>query len=119
MLMPSLNVSRSEYLNHTNDGRVDLSTTLGLTGSWQATDWLTLRATQGDAFIAPSLEQLLNPVTCALSTVTDRFSPFDAFTTACGGGNPNLQNEFSSSQQFGIDLNFDNFLGGSLDFSIT
>lgn len=42
MLMPSLNVSRSEYLNHTNDGRVDLSTTLGLNGSWQATDWLSL-----------------------------------------------------------------------------
>lgn len=42
MLMPSLSITRSEYTNNTNDGRVDLSTTLGLTGSWQATDWLSL-----------------------------------------------------------------------------
>ena len=53
--------------------------------TWAATDWLSLRATTGDAFIAPSIEQLLDPVSCALSTVTDRFSPFSAFTTACSG----------------------------------
>ena len=72
--------------------------------TWAATDWLTLRATQGTAFIAPTLEQLLNPVTCGLSTVTDRFSNFDAFTTACSGGNPRLQNETSESQSFGFDM---------------
>lgn len=42
MIMPSLNISRSEYLNHDNDGRVDWSTTVGLSGSWQATEWLSL-----------------------------------------------------------------------------
>jgi outer membrane receptor protein involved in Fe transport len=79
----------------------------GLT--WAPTDWLTLRATRGEAFIAPSLEDLLDPVTCGLSTVTDRFGPFSAFTTACGGGNPNLTNETSESTQFGFDLVFGNF----------
>jgi len=84
----------------------------GLT--YAATDWLTLRATQGDAFIAPSLEQLLNPTTCGLSTVTDRFGPFSAFTTACGGGNPNLENEIAQSKQLGFDINY-----GSFDMSVT
>lgn len=82
--------------------------------TWAATDWLTLRATTGDAFIAPSLEQLLNPVSCGLSTVTDRFSPFSAFTTACSGGNPALENEFSTSEQLGFDLSF-----GDFDMSVT
>ena len=42
MVMPSLNFSRSEYLNHENDGRVDWLTTASLTGSWQVTSWLVL-----------------------------------------------------------------------------
>jgi hypothetical protein len=42
MLMPSLSVTRSEYVKNTNDGRVDWSTVVGLNGSWQATDWLSL-----------------------------------------------------------------------------
>ncbi len=42
MLMPSLSFSRSEYLNHDNDGRIDWTTTLSLNGSWQATEWLSL-----------------------------------------------------------------------------
>jgi len=75
---------------------------------------LTLRATQGDAFIAPALEDLFDPVTCGLSTVTDRFGPFSAFTTACGGGNPTLTNEESTSQQLGFDLAF-----GDFDVSVT
>ncbi len=82
--------------------------------TWQATDWLALRATTGDAFIAPSLEQLLNPVSCGLSSVTDRFSSFSAFTTYCVGGNPNLGNESSESQQLGFDLNL-----GDLDLAVT
>ncbi len=103
-----LAVRREEF----STGQSSTDPKYGLT--WAATDWLTLRATQGDAFIAPSLEQLLNPVSCGLSTVTDRFGPFSAFTTACGGGNPNLQNESSQSQQFGVDLSF-----GDFDFSVT
>ena len=77
-------------------------------------DWLTFRATAGEAFIAPTLEQLLNPVTCGLGTVSDPFSTFEAWTTTCGGGNPNLDNETSDSKQFGFDIAFDDF-----DFSAT
>lgn len=77
-------------------------------------DWLTLRATAGEAFIAPTLQQLLNPVTCGLGTVSDPFSTFEAWTTTCGGGNPNLDNETSDSKQFGFDIAFDDF-----DFSAT
>lgn len=82
--------------------------------TWAATDWLSLRATSGDAFIAPTIEQLLDPVSCGLSTVTDRFSPFSAFTTACSGGNPNLENETSTSKQLGFDLAL-----GDFDLSVT
>ena len=42
MLMPNLSITRTEYLNNTNDGRVDWSTVVGLNGSWQITDWLSL-----------------------------------------------------------------------------
>lgn len=82
--------------------------------TWATTDWLTLRATTGDAFIAPSLTQLLDPISCGLSTVSDRFSPFSAFTTACSGGNPALENEYSTSKQLGFDLAF-----GDFDISVT
>ncbi len=82
--------------------------------SWAPTDWLNLRATTGDAFIAPSLTDLLDPVSCGLSTVTDRFSPFSAFTTACSGGNPDLENETSTSKQLGFDIAF-----GDFDVSVT
>jgi outer membrane receptor protein involved in Fe transport len=101
-------VRREEF----STGQESTDPKYGLT--YAPTDWLTLRATQGDAFIAPSLQQLLNPVTCGLSTVTDRFGPFSAFTTACGGGNPNLTNETSKSKQLGFDLAF-----GDFDLSVT
>jgi len=116
-ILDTLELSAAVRREEFSTGQESTDPKFGLT--WQATDWLTLRATQGDAFIAPTLEQLLNPVTCGLSTVSDRFSLFDAFTTACSGGNPNLQNEFSESRQFGVDLNFDDVFGGSLDLSVT
>ncbi|GJM14515.1 MAG: TonB-dependent receptor [Pseudohongiella sp.] len=103
-----LAVRREEF----STGQESTDPKYGIT--YAPTDWLTLRATAGDAFIAPTLEQLLNPVTCGLSTVTDRFGPFSAFTTACGGGNANLENEIATSEQFGVDFTFD-----SWDLSIT
>ncbi|MXY91454.1 MAG: TonB-dependent receptor [Gammaproteobacteria bacterium] len=96
-----------------NTGQESTDPKYGIT--YAPTDWLTLRATQGDAFIAPTLPQLLTPQACTgLETITDRFGPFDAFTTECSGGNPNLKNEFSRSRQFGFDLVFDDF-----DFHVT
>ena len=106
-VLSTLEVSAAVRREEFSTGQESTDPKYGVT--WQATEWLTLRATQGDAFIAPTLEQLLNPVTCGLSTVTDRFSNFDAFTTACAGGNPNLQNERSESDQFGFDLDFGDF----------
>ncbi len=103
-----LAVRREEF----STGQTSTDPKYGIT--WAPLNWLTLRATQGDAFIAPTLEQLLNPVTCGLSTVSDKFTVFDAFTTACGGGNPTLQNEHSESKQFGFDITLDNF-----DFHVT
>jgi iron complex outermembrane recepter protein len=73
------------------------------------TDWLTLRGTQGTAFIAPTLNQLYDPVSCGLSTVTDRFGPFSAFTTACQGGNGALKNETADTQSLGFDIVFENW----------
>ena len=103
-----LAVRREEF----STGQSATTPKFGLT--YAATDWLTLRATQGDAFIAPSLTNLFNPVSCGLSTVTDRFGPFSAFTTACGGGNPNLTNEESTSQQLGFDI-----VLGDFDMQVT
>lgn len=101
-------VRREEF----STGQESTDPKLGVT--WAATDWLSLRATTGDAFIAPSIEQLLDPISCGLSTVTDRFSTFSAFTTACSGGNPDLENERSTSKQLGFDLVF-----GDFDLSVT
>ena len=77
--------------------------------TYAPTSWLTLRGTTGDAFIAPTLSQLYDPVSCGLSTVTDRFGPFSAFTTACAGGNSLLKNETATTQSAGFDLVFENF----------
>lgn len=111
-ILSTLELSAAVRREEFSTGQESTDPKYGLT--WQATDWLTLRATQGSAFIAPTLEQLLNPVTCTLNTVTDRFGPHDAFTTSCGGGNPNLDNEESDSQQFGFNVNI-----GDFDLAVT
>jgi outer membrane receptor protein involved in Fe transport len=111
-LLSNLEVSAAVRSEDFSTGQKSTDPKFGVT--WQATDWLTLRATTGDAFIAPTLEQLLNPVSCGLSTVTDRFSPFSAFTTYCAGGNPTLDNETSTSEQLGFDISL-----GDFDLSVT
>ncbi len=111
-VLSSLEVELAVRQEEFSTGQKSTDPKFGVT--YAPTEWLTLRATQGDAFIAPTLEQLLNPVTCGLSTVTDRFGPFSAFTTACGGGNRNLENEIAESSQFGFDLAF-----GDFDISVT
>lgn len=111
-VLPSVEVELAVRREEFSTGQKSTDPKYGVT--WAATDWLTLRATKGDAFIAPTLEQLLNPTTCGLSTVTDRFGPFSAFTTACGGGNPTLENEEASSTQLGFDVAL-----GDFDLSLT
>ena len=100
------NVEIAAAVRHENFSTGQKSTDPKFGVTWAATDWLTLRATTGDAFIAPTLAQLLNPVSCTLSSVTDRFTPFSAFTTYCAGGNSALENETSTSAQLGFDLTF-------------
>ncbi|MEZ5526898.1 MAG: TonB-dependent receptor [Gammaproteobacteria bacterium] len=111
-VLPSVEVEAAVRREEFSTGQKSTDPKVGVT--WVAADWLTLRATTGDAFIAPSLTQLLDPVSCGLSTVTDRFSPFSAFTTYCAGGNPALTNETSTSNQLGFDLTF-----GDFDLSVT
>ena len=82
--------------------------------SWAATDWLTVNATKGEAFIAPTLQQLLNPVTCGATQVTDRFGAFQSFISSCGGGNPSLGNETSESEQLSFHVSL-----GDFDMSLT
>lgn len=106
-VLPSVEVSAAVRQEEFSTGQQSTDPKFGVI--WTATDWLTLRATTGDAFIAPTLAQLLNPVSCGLSSVTDRFTAFSAFTTYCAGGNPNLQNETSVSEQLGFDLTFGDF----------
>ena len=111
-VLDNLEVEAAVRMEDFSTGQRSTDPKIGFT--WAATDWLSIRGTTGDAFIAPSLTQLLNPVTCGLSTVTDRFSPFSAFTTYCSGGNPALENETSTSNQLGFDFSF-----GDLNLSIT
>ena len=96
-------VRREEF----STGQTSTDPKVGIT--FAPTDWLTLRGTTGDAFIAPTLSQLYDPVSCGLSTVTDRFGPFSAFTTACAGGNAALKNESAQTQSAGFDLVFENW----------
>jgi uncharacterized cupin superfamily protein len=43
VLMPTLGLTRSEYLKNTQDGRADLVFSAGMSGIWQATEWLSLQ----------------------------------------------------------------------------
>lgn len=106
-VLDNLEIQAAVRVEDFSTGQRSTDPKFGIT--YAPTDWLSLRGTTGDAFIAPSLQQLLNPVTCALSTVSDRFSAFSAFTTFCSGGNPALENETSTSNQLGMDLAFGDF----------
>jgi len=83
------------------------------------TDWLSLRATMGEAFIVPTLAQLNSPEVCGLSNVDDLFSPFQGFITSCRTGNPNLFSESSESLSFGVDLSLLDNLTWSITWSET
>ena len=83
-------------------GQGDVVSKFGIT--YAPADWVTLRATQGEAFIVPTLNQLNAPDSCALSNVDDLFTTFSGFITSCRTGNPNLVSETSDSISVGIDL---------------
>jgi outer membrane receptor for ferrienterochelin and colicin len=102
-VLDNLEVSLAVRNESFSTGQSSTDPKIGVT--WAPTDWLLLRGTTGDAFIAPSLNQLNAPEACGLSNADDPFGPFSGFVTACQAGNPNLQNESSRTTSFGFDLN--------------
>ena len=111
-LLPALELEMAIRREEFSSGHQSTDPKVGLT--WQALDWLTLRATTGDAFIAPSLQDSLAPTVCSATPLSDRFTPYTGYTGSCFRGNPNLENESSTSRQLGLDLNF-----GDFDLSLT
>jgi iron complex outermembrane recepter protein len=87
--------------------------------TYSPTDWLTLRATKGTAFIAPGLSALFAPEECNLSNLDDPLSSFFAYARRCSGGNPNLTPETADTQSWGITLEPIDNLRIDLDWSQT
>src|SRR5690606_17187677 len=67
-------------------------------------DRLTLRASAGTSFIAPTLDQLTGPESCGLSNVSVAFSTIAAFTANGSHGNQNLLPESADTKSFGFEL---------------
>jgi iron complex outermembrane recepter protein len=82
-------------------------------------DRLTLRASAGSSFIAPSLNQLNAPQSCGLTNVSDPFTTFAAFTANCSQGNPNLVPESADTLSLGFDLDLIEGMSVSIDYSET
>ena len=72
--------------------------------TYAPTEWLTLRATKGTAFIAPSLNDLNAPERCNLSNIDDPMSSFFAYARRCQAGNRMLTPETADTQTWGITL---------------
>lgn len=85
-----------------SSGQDDSIAKIGLV--YEPVDWMGIRATWGQAFIAPTIRQLESPEDCGLSSVNDPFTTFQGFVTSCKAGNPGLQSETSTSMSAGIDL---------------
>ncbi|MGM0633702.1 MAG: TonB-dependent receptor domain-containing protein, partial [Pseudomonadota bacterium] len=85
----------------------------------EPTNWLGLRATWGEAFLAPTMNQLEAPRDCGLTLLDDRFSSFNAYVNSCQQGNPNLESETSESWTLGIDLVPNDDLSITLNWSET
>lgn len=71
---------------------------------WTPANWLTLRGTSGESFIAPTLTQLGAPQRCGLTNADDLFSTFSGFVASCSAGNPNLVSETADNLSFGVDF---------------
>lgn len=82
-------------------------------------DRLTLRASMGTSFIAPTLNQLNAPESCGLTNVADPFTSFAAFTANCSRGNPLLVPESADTKSIGFELDLIEGMSISLDWSET
>ena len=101
-LLANLEISASVRDEQFSTGQGDVVNKFGIT--YSPADWVTLRATQGEAFIVPTLNQLNAPDNCSLSNVDDLFTSFSGFITSCRTGNPNLVSETAESLSIGMDL---------------
>ncbi|MDP1932991.1 MAG: TonB-dependent receptor [Gammaproteobacteria bacterium] len=82
-------------------------------------DRLTLRASAGTSFVAPTLDQLNAPESCGLTNVSDPFTTFAAFTANCSRGNPNLVPESADTLSVGFELDLIEGMKVSIDWSET
>ena len=99
-------------------GQAELVKKLGAV--YEPLDWLALRATWGEAFIAPNLSQLIAPEECSSSTaVQDPFTSFSGFLFGCLSGNKDLRSETSDTVSFGFDIDLDNGITANLTWSET
>ncbi|MDA1370739.1 MAG: TonB-dependent receptor [Proteobacteria bacterium] len=80
---------------------------------------LTLRASKGTSFIAPSLNALTSPQVCGLQNIADPFTIFAAFTSSCNQGNPNLVPESADTVSAGFDWDIIDGMRLSLTYSET
>jgi len=101
-ILANLELSASVRDEQFSSGQGDVVSKFGVT--YSPADWVTLRATQGEAFIVPTLNQLNAPEGCGLSNVDDLFTSFSGFITSCKSGNGNLTSETADSLSVGVDL---------------
>ncbi len=101
-VLSNLELSYSYRLEEYNTGQEPDVDKFGIV--YRPLDWLTLRGTYGEAFIAPSLTQLFANESCGSRDFSDPFTVHDGFTFGCLTGNINLNPESSETTSFGIDL---------------
>ena len=101
-LLDNLELSAALRNESFSTGQASTDPKLGLV--YQPTEWLGMRATWGESFIAPTLGQLGQPQNCGLTAVDDPFSTFNAFVATRIEGNPNLVPESAENTSFGFDL---------------
>jgi len=87
--------------------------------AYSPTNWLTLRATKGTAFVAPSLNDLNAPERCNLSNIDDPMSTFFAYARRCQSGNRLLTPESADTRAFGVTFEPIDNLRIDLDWSQT
>jgi len=80
---------------------------------------LSLRASKGTSFIAPSLGQLTAPEGCGLNPIQDPIGTFNAYASTCSGGNPNLVPETADTLSYGFDWDIIDGMRLSVTYSET
>ena len=90
---------------------IGAQTSISTHGMFQPVKWLTLRASRGEGFKAPKLQDLLAPITTGTSTLTVASNVHDTLrggelvlgtVNTVSGGNPALAPETSVSKNWGV-----------------